>query len=114
VSGGPNSCSASLSSDIDTVTITATALPDPSHVANFVRYTSAGTIELSAPVARQVSMSLCDVTGRYLGLVFTGTLPVGRSTYALPITLRSGVHLLTITDAESTETHRFVVERTSN
>lgn len=81
VSGGPSSCSASLSSKQDTVTITSTGLSEnvSADEMKIIRQGDQQLCLFSSTISREVKLTLVDIRGRVLKELFQGRLQAGNN-----------------------------------
>lgn len=110
VSGGPNSCSPALSQDQDTVTIIATGVQERTDAPLRITVTQAHLVEVLNTEVQRARIVLYDLTGRTVGIVFEGMLPLGRSTFPLPDGQGTGIQLLAITGAHGTTVRKFLAD----
>ena len=99
VFGGPNNCSASLSSKNDTVTISTVSLNEQAafDVINVISTSGNPVFEIMSSKTKSVTVQLFSMDGKLIENIFTGNLYEGVNTlkmqaYGLP----SGNYILTI------------------
>lgn len=110
VSGGPNSCSPALSQDQDTVTIIATGVHERADAPMRITFTEGRQVDVLNTEVQRARIVLYDLTGRTVGIVFEGMLPIGRSTFTLPEAPGTGLQLLAITGAHGTIVRKFLAD----
>ena len=101
VFGGPNSCTASLSSKTDTVTISTVSLNEQAaaDVINVISTSGNPVFEIVSSKTKSVTVQLFAMDGKLIENIFSGNLYEGVNTlkmqaYGLP----SGNYILTIQD----------------
>jgi len=92
VSGGPNNCSPALSRDVDTVTITTTGTAEVYKEPSFqIRPAASGNaFIIDSDYARELTVSLYDINGRNLGVIYNGEVVTGTSHFRIPEAIVSG------------------------
>ncbi|HNS12872.1 MAG TPA: T9SS type A sorting domain-containing protein [Bacteroidia bacterium] len=110
VSGGPNNCSASLSSTTDSVVIISTDINRPEKGSISWLNNQALLIRSSMPSSALIE--LFDLSGRYLETVFHGRIQTGENeihlnTGALP----AGIYVLRLKSGDEIYPMRLVVQR---
>ncbi len=110
VSGGPNNCSASLSTAQDSVTILGSGVPEIKKI-NDVQIFSRGSIptfEIESTSSQKVSVELFDITGNLIDVVFKGNLNGGTNIFQMrPIDLPIGNYVLNILTESGKITRKF-------
>lgn len=110
VSGGPNSCSASLSNKQDTVTILTTGIQEKP-VKDGVRQLTSGptpTFEISSIRDQQVTIQLFDAGGNLIDVIFKGLLRQGINTLQLEAYgLKGGSYILSINGVQASFSTKF-------
>jgi PKD repeat protein len=99
ISGGPNNCSASLSSKQDTVTIVSTGLNESNSGQFSMDLVAQSPIRfsLSNDKTQQVKVQLFDLNGRLVETVFEGMLYSGKNMLEMKtFNIPSGNYLLSI------------------
>jgi PKD repeat protein len=101
VFGGPNSCSASLSSKTDTVTIGTVSIEETSTLDD-IHMTSTGghpVFEIKSSKTKSVTVQLYSSDGKLIENIFTGKLLEGTNTLNMQAYgLATGNYILTIID----------------
>ena len=110
VSGGPNSCSPSLSSGQDSVTILSSGIIEVKRIDGIYIFNrnSIPTFEISSNSKQDVFVQLFDMSGKLIDLVFEGALYSGNNTIQMrPIGLPDGNYILQIISTENQFTRKF-------
>lgn len=110
VSGGPNNCSSSLSSAIDSVTITSTGLEEQSAKTDAIEmvYLGSQNFQINNPVAQNVTMELFNMKGIKAAVVFRGRLESGINKLGFyQPDLSSGYYFLQLIGDHSTISRKF-------
>lgn len=111
VSGGPNSCSASLSQDLDTVVILSTLVPEIASNGLRIELVDGSKVEVENGSSEPVLLEVLDLGGKRVGILFSGVLQTGRTTLPMDhLGLPRGMYLLTVTGAQGRLARRFVVD----
>lgn len=92
VSGGPNNCSPALSRDVDTVTITTTGIEEGYMAPSFqIRPAASGNaFFIDSDRSRHLTVSLYDINGRNLGVMYHGEAVAGTSQIRIPEGVMAG------------------------
>lgn len=107
VSGGPNNCSPSLSRDVDTVIIATTGIQEGNmtHLFQIRPASSGNAFIIDSDRGRDITVSLYDINGRNLGVIYNGEAVAGTSHFRIPEGVIGGnVYFL---EAESGGERRF-------
>lgn len=109
ISGGPNECSAALSSGQATVNVLPTSVDEDAMDPFFFRSISAERIEVMNDASERITMNVLDLSGKMVGAVFEGIMPTGVNTFSMP-KMDEGLYLLSVIKPGGEFTRRFVVE----
>lgn len=110
VSGGPNSCSPSLSSGQDSVTILSSGINEVKRINDIYLFNlnSIPTFEINSTAKQEVSIQLFDISGKLIDQVFEGSLYSGSNTIQMrPIGLPDGNYILQIFTEENQLSKKF-------
>ncbi|MCX6275591.1 MAG: T9SS type A sorting domain-containing protein [Bacteroidetes bacterium] len=113
VSGGPNNCSSSLSSAIDSVTITSTGIENQLSKTDAIEivYLGSRKFQIINSVAQNVTIELLDMTGRKAAVVFRGRLESGINKLGFYTPdLNSGYYLLQVIGDNTTRSGKFYMQ----
>ncbi len=110
VSGGPNSCSPSLSSGQDSVTILSSGINEVKRIDGVFIFNrnSIPTFEINSTSKQDVNIHLFDISGKLIDRIFEGSLYSGNNTFQMrPIGLPDGNYILQIITDENQLTRKF-------
>ncbi len=112
ISGGPNDCSAALSTDQDTVQIGQTGITERSDPGFSLDLIGDSRIVVHNDRAQWVDLGIFDLTGKRVRSIFSGHLAAGPSRFdAHSFDLPEGIYLLTVNTLDGSMTRRFPLRR---